>query len=70
MSCNINIPEPQKEKCNGCYQESQCVVFNENNLYLGLKKNDDLNQLVLILERRLKEAFERIEQLENIITNP
>lgn len=67
MSCNINIPEPQREECNGCYQETKCVVSNENNIYLGLKEGDNLNTLVLLLESKLREAFERIVELENII---
>lgn len=67
MSCNINIPEPQKEECNGCYQETKCVVSNENNIYLGLKEGDNLNTLVSLLENKLKRAFERIAELENII---
>lgn len=70
MSCNINIPEPQREECNGCYQETKCVVSNENNIYLGLREGDDLNTLVLLLESKLKEAFVRIAELENVIINP
>lgn len=70
MSCNVNIPEPQKEECNGCYQETKCVVSNENNIYLGLREGDNLNDLVSLLEKKLKEAFERIAELENVILNP
>lgn len=68
MSCSLTIPTPQTEECNGCYQETKCVISNIGNLYIGLKEGDNINDLVSLLESKLREAFERIEALENAIT--
>lgn len=68
MSCNIISPQFQTEECNGCYQHAKCVITDEDNNYLGIKEGDSLEAIILVMENKLKEAFERIIQLEATVS--
>lgn len=68
MECNIEIPEPNKEECNGCYQETKCVISTIDNIFFDIKKNDSLDTVIEKIAVKSKELEDRITNIENSLT--